>query len=136
MKATVTIYLLDYPISFGEAIMEQHSEYLLFSNVLSLVSAILVLVWVFMFRGRFNTFLANSPNQTSELGPVLTFSFKSYTYHTRSMRTLTYPRQEHNERIQPTEKSAARSSLCFFRRPMRSVSLRMTKGTHYAILLR
>ncbi len=78
ITTTLSAYLLYYPIGIGEIFMEQYQGYLVFSNILSLTGSILMLVWVFKFRHRLNTFLSNNYEELSQLGPVLTFFFQVF----------------------------------------------------------
>jgi hypothetical protein len=53
---------------------------------------------------------------------------ETHKFDFRGQTTMLQWERWPNERIQPTEKSAARSSLCFLRRLMRSVRPNKTIG--------
>lgn len=76
MQVTAVVWVLSYPVSIGEIYMMDNPSYLLFSNGFEIATAIMVIVWAFMFRNRLNTFLERSSAKTSRLGPVLTFFFQ------------------------------------------------------------
>jgi hypothetical protein len=76
MQITATAWVLSYPVSIGEIYMMDNINYLMFSKAFALITAIMMLVWAFMFRNRLNAFLERSSEPTSKLGPVMTFLFQ------------------------------------------------------------
>jgi hypothetical protein len=73
MQITAVAWVLSYAVDIGEFYLMENLNYMLFSKVYSVVTAIMFLVWEFMFRNRLNTFLERSSEKTSRLGPLLTF---------------------------------------------------------------
>lgn len=74
---TLGFNVVSIPVNIGEAFVNQNQEYILASNILYIVSTLLLLIWAFKFRHRLNDFLQKSPYPTSRLGPVFTFLFQS-----------------------------------------------------------
>jgi uncharacterized membrane protein len=75
MQVTAAAWVLSYPVGIGEIYMQDNASYLLFSRGLEIATAMMILVWAFMFRNRLNTFLEHCSVKTSRLSPVLTFFF-------------------------------------------------------------
>ncbi|MEJ2692411.1 MAG: DUF4234 domain-containing protein [Candidatus Thiodiazotropha sp.] len=69
--------VVSIPVNIGEAFVKHNQEYILASNILYIVSTLLLLIWAFKFRHSLNDFLEKSPHPSSRLGPVFTFLFQS-----------------------------------------------------------
>jgi fumarate reductase subunit D len=75
--STIIINIVSLLLSLGGVIIKNSSEYVLMSNITSIIAGILVLVWVFKFRHRLNDFLEQHQLPHRKAGPVFTFLFQT-----------------------------------------------------------
>jgi uncharacterized membrane protein (DUF373 family) len=77
MFSTIIINIVSLLLSLGGMIFKNYNEYVLMSNITSIIAGILLLVWVFKFRHRLNDFLEQHQLPHSKAGPVFTFLFQA-----------------------------------------------------------
>jgi uncharacterized membrane protein (DUF373 family) len=77
MFSTIIINIVSLLLSLGGVIFENNNEYVLMSNITSIIAGALLLVWAFKFRHRLNDFLEQHQHPHREAGPVFTFLFQT-----------------------------------------------------------
>ncbi|MCP4597234.1 DUF4234 domain-containing protein [Neptuniibacter sp.] len=77
MIATTVVYILSMLLSYAPLAVGQGSEMMIVAQpIISLVSAIMMLIWVFKFRNRLNR-ITQSEGKPTWCGPILTFFFQT-----------------------------------------------------------
>jgi hypothetical protein len=77
MSITLVINVISFPLSFAQPLLQSYGNYALIPDIVSIVAAILLLIWAFKFRNRLNEFLVNHQTPHRKAGPVFTFLFQS-----------------------------------------------------------
>ena len=78
MMLAVLVYLASFAMIIPESLYPDSQQIILASSAASLVSNIIMLVWVFSFRNRLNEMTAVTRGSKFWLGAVLTFFFQVF----------------------------------------------------------
>lgn len=78
IMTTIVLYFGSFFSGFGELYFTDEPVYLVFSQIISIASNILFLVWVFKFKNRLNSYFSNNVADWSFLNSVFTFFFQTF----------------------------------------------------------